>query len=465
MEVPSAARDCYDAEVRFSIEAASFGIATALLAASIVSCRSPQAPGSVILVSVDALRPDRLGCYGYRRPTSPSVDAFRRDAVLFRQAIAPAPSTLSSHASLLTSLVPPHHTASMANGLALPHELVTLTEALREHDYATASFNGGIQLDAAWGLDQGFETYVSVKPRTATAESLVDAKDRLDHVIDLAKAWVERNEGRPFFLFLQTYEVHSPYTPEAADLAPFRGGYAGRLADRITIDVLRRISDGKLTLDDRDRQHVVDAYDGEIRSMDRAFGGLTAFLRARGLYDSSLIVFTSGHGQELGEHGRMDGSPSLFDELLHVPLLMKLPSSRLRGTTIEDQVGGIDVAPTILGVLGISAPPQFEGRDLFATAPPASGEGPAIVSSLDIAEPGFSVSLRTPEWKLYDGRLYHLTRDPDETDDVARRRGEVARSLQARLKAALDVPARTTKRHAAPSEELLDRLRSTGYME
>ena len=420
----------------------------------------------MILVSVDSLRPDHLGCYGYRRPTSPHVDAFRRDAVLFRQAIAQAPSTLSSHASLFTSLIPPHHTASIANNLALPAELVTLAEVLRDHGYATASFNGGMELDAAWGLDQGFDTYVSVKPRAATAESLVDPKDRFAYAAGLAEAWIERNQGRPFFLFLHTYEVHDPYTPDAADIAPFRGSYAGRLPDHITVEVLRQINDRKLAVDDRDRQHIVDAYDGEVRSMDRAFGSFVAFLKTKRLYDSSVVVFTSDHGEEFGEHGRIGRhSHSLFDELLRVPLLVKLPSARLAGTAVEVQARGIDVAPTILGVLGLAPPAQFEGRDLLERDGASSEVRGDALSSRDVVEPNVSVALRTAEWKLYDDRLYNLARDRSESEDVSRRNSDVARRLRERLKALVAGGPSPQRRPATPDDELLERLRSLGYLE
>jgi arylsulfatase A-like enzyme len=130
---------------------------------ALVSCRRPpQTP--VLLVSIDTLRPDHLGAYGYGPPTSPNLDAFRRDAVLFSNAFSHAPSTLVAHASLLTSLLPPHHGAKISNDLALPLDVTTLAEVLRAQGYATASWNGGIQLDRAFGLDQGFDVYESVKP-------------------------------------------------------------------------------------------------------------------------------------------------------------------------------------------------------------------------------------------------------------------------------------------------------------
>jgi arylsulfatase A-like enzyme len=441
-------------------------LAGALLAAGSGACRRHEPLRPFVLVSIDTLRPDHLGCYGYGRPTSPDIDAFRRDAILFRQAVAQAPSTLPSHASILTSLIPPHHGASIANNLALPLEVTTLAEVLRSDGYATASFNGGIQLDPSWGLDQGFETYVSVKPRTATAEALVDVLDRFAHEVDLAERWVESHPGRPFFLFLHTYEVHHPYTPDPAEMDLFRDGYTGPLPDRITVDLIRRINDGKLEVDARDRQHVVDAYDAEIHSMDEAFGQLIRFLKAKGLYDPALIVFTSDHGEEFGEHGRLGWhSHTLFDELLRVPLLVKLPFSRLGGTRVDRQVRGIDVAPTALAALGLAAPPAFEGANALAVGVPASPDALESFSSRDVVEPNASVALRTPVWKLYDGRLFDLTADPGETRNVAASHADVALRLRQHLRAAVAARPRPGKRVAAPDDEVRERLRALGYVE
>jgi arylsulfatase A-like enzyme len=420
----------------------------------------------VILISIDTLRPDHLGCYGYGRPTSPSIDAFRRDSVLFRQAVAQAPSTLPSHASILTSLIPPHHGASIANNLALPLEALTLAEVLRDRGYATGSFNGGIQLDRSWGLDQGFGTYVSVKPRGAPAEALVDVFDRFGHEVDLAERWVESRGLRPFFLFLHTYEVHHPYTPDEAEMDLFRNGYTGPLPDRITVDLLLRINGGKLEVDARDRQHVVDAYDAEIHSMDEAFGRFVRFLKARGLYDPALIVFTSDHGEEFGEHGRLGWhSHSLFDELLRVPLLVKLPFSRRAGTAVDDQVRGIDVAPTVLAAVGVEAPAEFEGRDVLAAGFPSPKGGTGSYSSRDVVEPNASVALRTPVWKLYDGRLFDLVADPGETRDVARDHGDVVRQLGEELRALVAARPRPSRRVATPDDDVKERLRALGYVE
>ena len=398
------------------------------------------------------------------RPTSPNLDAFRKDAILFTNAFAHAPSTLLSHAAILTSLLPPHHGGSIAKDFAVSREVVTLADALREAGYSTASFNGGIQLDAAYGLDQGFDVYLSVKPRDSAADTLVDEADRFAHEVEQARVWIEKQQGRPFFLFLHTYEVHHPYTPEERDLEPFRGGYHGPLPDRITVDLLRQVNGGKRALDPRDRQHIVDTYDGEIHSADRAFGILMAQLRTLGLYDDALVVVTSDHGEEFGEHGRFGWhSHTLFDELLRVPLLVKLPRGIRAGTSVEETARGIDVAPTVLAALGRSVPSAFEGRDVLAPGP-RPAEGAEVWSNRDVPATGF-VALRTPEWKLIDRRLYDLRRDPGERTDLAASEPRVLERMTSRRLALLESRRPPYPQRARIKDGLRQRLRALGYLD
>ena len=419
----------------------------------------------MVLVSIDTLRPDHLGCYGYPRPTSPNLDAFRKDAILFTNAFANAPSTLASHAAILTSLLPPHHGGSIANDLSVSREVVTLGEAMQEAGYATASFNGGVQLDAAYGLDQGFDVYMSVKPRDTGAESLVDETDRFAHEVEQARAWIEKQQGRAFFLFLHTYEVHHPYTPEQRDLEIFRGGYHGPLPDHITMDLLDEVNQGTRTLEPRDRQHIVDTYDAEIHSADRAFGTLVAVLRKLGLYDSALVVVTSDHGEEFGEHGQMGWhAHTLYDELLRVPLLVKLPKGKRAGTTVEETVRGIDVSPTVLAALGRSLPPSFEGRDALALWPQPA-EAAEVWSSRDTITPNAIFALRTPYWKLIGRRLYDLRHDPGEKSDVAGSQPQVMKRMTSRRLALLESRPRPRPQPARINEELRQRLRALGYLD
>ncbi|MGH9324083.1 MAG: sulfatase, partial [Vicinamibacteria bacterium] len=392
----------------------------------------------VILISIDTLRADHLGCYGYPRNTAPRIDAFRRDATLFEQAFAQAPSTLPSHASIFTSLLPRHHGASVARSSGIDPGAVTLAEILKRQGYENASFNGGIQLDALYGMARGFDTYVSARPSVASADVLVDPVDMFDHAVNEAMEWMRDRKANPFFLFLHTYEIHHPYTPDPALLAPMDPDYDGSLPDDISVDLLKRINDGEIEIDDADLEHIMASYDAELRSVDTAFGKLVDFLQRERLYDDAVIIVTSDHGEEFGEHGFIGWhSHSLYDELLRVPLLVKLPGSRGAGQSVAAQVRGIDLAPTILDELGLEIPESFAGASLLP-AIAGSGDPPEYaVSQKDVAIPDEEASIRTLAWKWSRGRLFHLLSDPLETKDVSQANIDTAQGLSRALEGLL----------------------------
>ncbi len=389
-----------------------------------------------ILVSIDTLRADHLGCYGYGPPTSPEIDAFRRDAILFASAIAHAPSTLPSHASLFTSLLPDHHGASFAGRTALPEELDTLAEVLSRRGIETASFNNGGQVDGVFGLAQGFAVY----------ESLED--HRFDAVVDAAIRRLGTASRDRFFLFLHTYEVHAPYTPDTRLLSLFDDAYRGPLPPEISQELIRRINGRALTLDEADLRHVAAAYDAEIRSADAAFGRLMRLLREQGLYDDTLVILTSDHGEEFGEHGWVGWhSHTLYDELLRVPLLVKLPGGAHAGDRVEAQVRLIDVAPTVVAAFRLRAPRQFQGESLLPLLEEAEPSSRVAVSRLDRTAPRrgpIGRSIRTARWKLANGHLYDLERDPQERTPVTTVNWDTVRELKDRLErelAAREVPS------------------------
>ena len=362
----------------------------------------------VVLVSIDTLRPDHLGCYGYEPPTSPALDAFCRDAVVFQQAIAHAPSTLPSHASILTSMLPHHHGASWAAKTPLPPEVQTVAEVLSEAGYASAAVTGGGQMDRIFGLDQGFDVYKRYR------------RQRFATAVNAALPWLQDQAGGKFFLFLHSYEVHHPYTPDPELLSGFDEGYEGDLPDEITLDILREINDGTRQTSDQDLAHIVATYDAEIRSMDLGFGRLVEALQQLGIYDQTLIVFTSDHGEEFGEHDSVGWhSHTLYDELLRVPLIIKFPRSTFAGERVTRQVRSINIAPTILGTLGLPAAPGFSGTDLSPLL--RGGDLPSLpaISRRDGQRDNDISSIRTEEWKLYDrDELFNLRLDPGETETV-----------------------------------------------
>lgn len=427
--------------------------AAALACAPLRTGTRPERRWNVVLVSIDTLRADHLGCYGYDRPTSPAIDEFAARGVTFTQTIAQAPSTLPSHASILTSLLPQHHNASWEAGRPLPDQALTLAEVLREAGYATAAFTGGGQMDRVFGLGQGFESWVQPN------------HTRFGATVREAMPWLRAHAARPFFLFLHSYETHHPYESAPDYLVAIAGvPYEGTLPDAISLEILRQINSGELAVDEADLAHIVAAYDAEIRSMDDGFAALVRSLRELGLWDRTLVVFTSDHGEELGERGKVGWhSHSLYDEQLRVPLILKLPRDAFAGHRVERQVRSLDIAPTVLAVLGIPPPAQFRGIDLTAFLRGEPVPPLVAVSRRDLAARDLT-SVRTEEWKLQPGRLFHLAGDPEEQWSILHPGAEA--ELQAALAAELAArPSVPPAEQVMPPGSTLAELKALGYVQ
>ena len=445
---------------------------------------APDAP-TVVLISIDTLRPDHLGCYGYEPPTSPNLDRFRQGAVLFSDAIAQAPSTLPSHATMLTSLLPEHHGAFFSRRSPLPSSIPTLATVLGGAGYRTAAFTGGGQIAPEFGLDHGFEIYGVNRGGPDFADA-----------VRAGLEWLGEAPKRPSLLFLHTYQVHHPYTPDPAVLETFDPDYGGPLPAEISRQLLESINRHEVVIDARDLAHIVAAYDAEIRAVDNAFGELLEGLAKLGLEAGSLIVFTSDHGEEFGEHGVVGWhSHTLYDELLRVPLVIRYPDGWAAGTTVSAQVRLLDLAPTVLAAVGIASPTSFEGVDLRGVV---EGRQPplAAVSQLDLPAGERRLSVRTLEWKLYPRAafagdpfaaappplttrarrlvarwmrpfaLFDLSADPGELIDVAAMQADEVADLRRRLaalSAARPVPPTVPTVVVEPTTE--ERLRALGYVE
>ncbi len=415
--------------------------------------QSADAP-NVILISIDTLRADHLGCYGYGRPTSPELDRLCEDSVVFADAIAHAPSTLHSHASIFTSLLPHNHGAAWQGKTRLADECLTVTEVAQSAGFATGAFTGGGQMDKIFGLDQGFDFYEQP-----------GAKDFRD-IVRPATAWLDRRPDKPFFLFLHTYETHHPYEPPARFLELFDEGYEGELPDEISVDLLREINREEHVLAEGDLEHIVNAYDAEIRSMDEALGRLVAYLKEQDLYDDTMIVFTSDHGEEFGEHGKIGWhSHTLFDELLKVPLVVKYPAQEHAGTKVSAQVRSIDIAPTLLEALGLPVPEVFSGSDLTPLADARQSESRTAVSRMDRQASKDVDSVRTPDWKLFRGQLFDLNVDPEELWDTALNRPGVVEQLRLELEDAVASRERYSGPQVVPKGATLDELKALGYLQ
>ena len=423
---------------------------------------TPQTPGSghIFLISIDTLRADHLGCYGYKRNTTPNIDSFAKDAVIFKNSIAQAPYTLASHASMLTSLIPSHHGAVRLD-TELPDEILTAGEIFKNLGYRTVSFNGGGQVSGKYALDQGFDVYQIIKqPEEASDNSfktkVVAAIEQLRHYPD-----------RTFFFFLHTYEVHSPYTPKKEYLALFEQNYSGRLpAHETPNSILKHINIKKIEMSEQDKQHIINTYDAEIYSMDNSFGMFIDFLKKNNLYDDAMIIFTSDHGEEFGERGLMGRHHyTLYDELLKVPLIIKFPKFKYAGRMIHEQAAGIDILPTILDVYNVPIPDDFEGVSLLACLNDDGTTTPYTISQRSGGKDTIYDCIRTNKYKLYGRLLFDLEQDPGELTDIASEQVEVCAELQKELDFTLQTRTTPQTKQAQLDEETLKGLRALGYVE
>jgi arylsulfatase A-like enzyme len=305
-----------------------------------------QTTPNIILISIDTLRSDHLGCYGYERETSPSIDELAENSALFMNCHSPTGKTLPAHMSMFTSLYPIHH-RMLANGnrvvQRLDESILILAEPLRKNGYFTGAFTGGAYLSAHYGYSKGFDFYHG-DPRAFGRETapLLYAK---------SGKWLEENRNKKFFLFLHTYQVHGPYScPE-----PFSSMFADENAKWKFMNVAIKFqADEYMKLSENEKRNLIALYDGEIRYTDELFiKPLIELLKKLEIFDNTLIVLTSDHGEEFYDHRGWQHGLSLYGEQIKVPLIMKFPGSKYRGKRIASNVSLVDLMPTILESAGI----------------------------------------------------------------------------------------------------------------
>ena len=406
------------------------GLRRAYWGAPAVTVPGAKAP-LVILYLVDTLRADHTGPYGYTRDTTPELDAFAKDAVVFEQAIASASWTKPSVASLFTSLPPGRHRAVQLRD-RLDDSALTLAEMLQAKGYATGATiaNSVIYLPEA-NFHQGFDYFEGLHGEEGRPSKIVEAAP----LVDRALAWLDVRAGLPTLLYVHTMDPHVPYTPPA----PFDRKYDPPPVEDHPGQDPR--TDYKEPLD---RERLVAQYDGEIAYGDREFGRFVRELKARGLYEDALIVFLADHGEEFLDHGKWLHGRSVFDELVRVPLIVKLPGRRHGGRRVEQQVRLVDVLPTLLASQGLPAPsaPAITGRPLQGAL---SGELEDLEALSEISHRGIVAhGLRTRRDKLIrrfspetDELYFDLLKDPKEERTILGTNPERERRLRAGVEASL----------------------------
>jgi arylsulfatase A-like enzyme len=430
----------------------------AVWAVPALAADTSDAPVAIVYL-VDTLRADHTQPYGYGRDTTPELLRFAADGVVFEQAISHAAWTKPAVGSVLTSLLPGRHRAVQLRDQLDPG-LVTIGEMLQAKGFTTgAAIANSVIYSEGTNFEQGFDYYAGLHGAGDRPSKVVEAAG----VVDEALRILDQRRGLPTFLYVHTMDPHVPYTPPA----PFDAKYSpAPTAERPAADPR---SDYK---EPADRQRLIDQYDGEIAYGDAEFGRFVRELKARGLYDRALIVFTADHGEEFQEHGQFTHGKSVFDELIHVPLVVKFPRGRFAGRRVARQVQGVDVAPTVLQALDLPVPPPpaFAGRPLQAALEAGDPEAPAVS---EISHRGYVAhGMRTRRDKYVrrfspeDDELYFdLVQDPREKVNRAEENRERVRLLRAGVEAAMvPNPFRTHVRVEGGGAYVL-RLATGGWIE
>ena len=393
-------------------------------------------PGyNVILIVVDCLRADHLSLYGYSRKTSPNIDAFAGEASVFAHAVAPAPTTLLSFASILTSMDVSSHGVD-APDKALSDSALTLAEILKIYNYKTAAFVGGLNLNPLFKLNQGFDIYSHIDRTDASF------KDTLPAALKWAK---ERNAGNEkFFILAHGNDLHTPYVfpssslydkgfkvnPKLKTLSGIDAGLFAVYKRKLRLEREREV----LILGDGDVGHIVARYDEGINYADGLIGDFINGLRAEGLLDRTVVILTADHGEGLFDHDYFFHDFNLYEDTLRVPLIMRVPG--LKGREIARQVRLIDLMPTALDFVGVAPPADAAGRSLVPLLygeDAGSGPGEDVISESSVG----GKAIRSGRWKLiwYPERteLYDLQKDPAERDNLAEGEKATAAALKKKL--------------------------------
>jgi arylsulfatase A-like enzyme len=474
-------------DVRLSLVTQADGKAFSFWHNPVIYAAGPK-PRGIILISVDTLRADHLQTYGYIRPTTPNLDLLAADGVVFSRSYASSPWTLPSHVSLLTSLFNINHGVHRPTD-RMDDSLVTLTEVLRQNGFSTAAITGGTLVSYLYGFSRGFDTYKE-------GDGAMEYNNSAELVARSGAEWLDNNKDKDFFLFLHTYQVHTPYDAPSPYGAMFLDPDAVWKRAHTTELFAGKKSIFK-ELPDAERRNLIGLYDAEIRYTDEALlKPLVEKLKALGLYDDTMIVFTSDHGEEFSEHGAWDHGIHLYDESIRVPLVIKFPESRFQGRRVESIVRGVDIMPTVLEEMeiesgrlkldGQSLLPLLRGkakdrRFLADTLLLGLGESSAQGQKDDpfriAANEGRNKIILNrgldPREKAYfvppcpdrpDAELYDLDADPEEKLELSIRKAELANRLTRELRARYSSGRKTRPGKADLSREMEERLRALGYI-
>jgi arylsulfatase A-like enzyme/Tfp pilus assembly protein PilF len=401
---------------------------------------------SLIVVTLDTTRADRLGAYGGPHAAeTPVFDRLAREGVLFGEAMTSAPLTLPAHATMFTGQFPPAHGLRDNGGFYLGPDALTLAERLREHGFRTGAFVGAFVLDSKWGLDQGFEHYADdfdLSRSRTRGMSLGSVQRRADQVVDLALPWLETVQNERYFAWLHFYDAHTPYAPPE----PYASRYAGR------------------------------PYDGEVAFADAQLGRVIDFLEQRGLLEKTVVAVLADHGESLGEHAEGTHGFFIYQGAAKTPFAIRAPFERTRARRVADPVRTADLLPTLLALLAV---PAVESTIAGVSLVPLITGDRAELGLDGYAEAMYPLhhygwsplrALRAGRFKLIDApkpELYDLEQDPDERHNLFDERLALGQRLQGALRdleARLDKPNAPKPPAADVDPEVRQRLAALGYV-
>ncbi len=440
---------------------------------------------NIILISLDTLSAKHLSCYGYPRETSPNIDLLAKDSVLFLNTFAPSSWTLPSHLSLMTSLNTINHQVYYKNK-KLDSSIITLADILRIKGYFNTAFTGGGFVSGIFGFNKGFDSY--------NVRGQIEAEDSASVLCQAALNWLDRNKDRNFFLFLHTYQIHSPFSSPP----PFNELFLEKNSNLKKFDFgdLRVNHESRFKpLPDALRQNIISLYDGEIRYTDEELiRPLVDKLKELNLYDRTMIILTSDHGEEFYEHNAWAHNHCVYNEVIKVPLIIKFFNSEYRGKRIKKFARLIDVMPTILDELNIDFSDYFFDGESLIDIIKGNGKNKAkdewifisdMASNIENNHIPHKVAINQGRYKLIINKkysfsdlsyflypppqlpqieVYDLEKDPDEQINIALKRPDLARRLSNFMKVHYKQSRKDGPKETKISDDIRKQLKALGYI-
>jgi arylsulfatase A-like enzyme/cytochrome c-type biogenesis protein CcmH/NrfG len=406
-------------------------------------------PLNVVLITIDTLRADHVGCYGYKQIKTPNIDGLAADGARFERAFAVVPVTLPSHTTMLTGTYPMLSGMHDFSGNKLSPLQPTLASVLKQAGYQTGAVIGAAVLDSRFGLNQGFDFYYDHFDFSRLDEANLDQMERPGNVVAevaldwLEKDWLANNSQKKFFLWMHLYDPHFPYRPHE----PYS------------------------------REYAAQPYDGEIAFADEQVGRLLRFLKEKGIYRNTIIVLCGDHGESLGEHGEKTHGFFIYNATMHVPLIIRLPENAA-ARVVADPVSLVDLMPTVLGAVGLEVPSQVQGRSLLSDLREVrdpddqSGRDRVLYGETFLPRLHFNWSeLRGSENTKYHfidaprPELYDLAKDPGEVHNLFAEKKAVSEEMRAKLAGMIrDYSAgKELAEKTGLDPDLMERLKALGY--